>query len=65
LFQTVQGELFRGREHVLTAVLGDWKMPEKNLGLKGRHLRGGGQLSRIATDSASVLKKTGQKMGTI
>jgi hypothetical protein len=34
-----------------SAVLGDWKMPEKNLGLKGRNLKGLNEIRRSSAKS--------------
>ena len=37
--QTIEQSVLAAVNSRTSAVLGDWKMPEKNLGLKGRNLK--------------------------
>jgi len=44
--QTIEQSIFTAMNSRTSAVLGDWKMPEKNLGLKGRNLKGLNEIRR-------------------
>jgi len=49
--QTIEQSVLAAVNSRTSAVLGDWKMPEKNLGLKGRNLKGLNEIRRSSAKS--------------
>ena len=51
--QTIEESVLAAVNSRTPAVLGDWKLPEKNLGLKGRNLKGLNEIRRSSAKSIS------------
>ena len=51
--QTIEESVLAAVNSRTSAVLGDWKMPEKRLGLKGRNLQG---LNGMGSSAKSICK---------
>jgi len=49
--QTIEESVLAAVNSRTSAVLGDWKMPEKELGLKGRNLKGLNGIRRSSAKS--------------
>lgn len=49
--QTIEQSVLAAVNSRTSAVLGNWKMPEKNLGLKGRNLKGLNVIRRSSAKS--------------
>ena len=57
--QTIEQSVLAAVNSRTSAVLGDWKMPEKNLGLKGRNLKGLNEIRRSSAKSIGGVAVSG------
>jgi hypothetical protein len=62
--QTIEQSVLAAVNSRTSAVLGDWKMPEKNLGVKGRNLKGLNEIRRSRSEGLlQVLERLAPQVG--